>query len=61
MSVLFIALPLALLLAAIAVIAFVRSVRTGQYDDLDTPAARIIFDDTDTPPRPRTSAGSAHD
>jgi cbb3-type cytochrome oxidase maturation protein len=50
MSVLFIALPIALVLGAVAVLAFVRSVRTGQFDDLVTPAARVVFDDTDAVP-----------
>lgn len=60
MSVLFIALPIALVLGAVAVLAFVRSVRTGQFDDLVTPAARVVFDDTDVAkPRahPRGRAG----
>jgi cbb3-type cytochrome oxidase maturation protein len=47
MSVLYIALPIALLLAVIAVIAFVVQVRGGQYDDLDTPPRRILFDDVE--------------
>jgi cbb3-type cytochrome oxidase maturation protein len=47
MSVLFIALPLALLLAAGAVWAFSRAMRTGQFDDLETPAMRVLFDDAD--------------
>lgn len=38
-------LPLALLIAAIAVGFFVWAARTGQFDDLDTPAIRILFDD----------------
>jgi cbb3-type cytochrome oxidase maturation protein len=45
MSVLFIALPVALALAGLAVGAFVFSVRDGQFDDLDTPPLRILFDD----------------
>lgn len=55
MSVLFIALPLALLLAAGAVWAFSRAMRTGQFDDLETPAMRVLFDDVDdgaVPPGP---------
>ena len=31
---------------------FVWAVRTGQFDDLDTPAVRILTDD-DEPPPPR--------
>lgn len=45
MSVIFIVLPLALVIAAAAVAAFIWSVRTGQLDDLDTPAVRMLFDD----------------
>jgi len=45
MSVLFIALPIALLLAALAVTAFVWSANEGQFDDLQTPAVRMLRDD----------------
>lgn len=45
MSVLLLALPLALLLGALAVHAFIRAVRDGQFDDLDTPPLRILHDD----------------
>ena len=47
MSVIYIALPIALIIAAIAVITFVVLVRNGQYDDLETPAQRILFDDVE--------------
>lgn len=45
MSVLYIVLPLALLIAAAAVAAFAWSARSGQLDDLETPAQRAILDD----------------
>jgi cbb3-type cytochrome oxidase maturation protein len=41
----FVLLPLALLIAAIAVGLFIWAARTGQFDDLDTPAVRMLFDD----------------
>ena len=44
MSVLYLLVPLALLLAFLAVLTFVWAVRQGQFDDLDTPAIRILFD-----------------
>ncbi len=47
MSVLFIVLPLALLLVGAAVVAFVWSARSGQMDDLDTPAVRMLHDDAE--------------
>ncbi len=50
MAILYIALPVALLLAAAAVIAFIWSARSGQLDDLDTPPVRMLFDeDTEDP------------
>jgi cbb3-type cytochrome oxidase maturation protein len=53
MSVIYILLPLALLLASVAVIAFIRAVKAGQFDDLDTPAHRILYDDDeDSPAKP---------
>lgn len=45
MSVILIMLPIALLLAGVFVWAFIRSVTGGQYDDLDTPPIRAVFDD----------------
>ena len=45
METIFVLLPLALLIAAIAVGFFVWAARSGQFDDLDTPAVRILFDD----------------
>lgn len=47
MSVLYIALPVALVLAVIAVVAFVVQVRSGQFDDLETPPRRMLFDDVE--------------
>jgi cbb3-type cytochrome oxidase maturation protein len=51
----FVLLPLALLIAAIAVGFFVWAARSGQFDDLETPAVRILFDDEE----PRRLAGQA--
>ncbi len=52
MSVLFIMIPVALILAGIGIVAFVIAVKRGQFDDLDTPAIRAVFDDDETiPPR----------
>ena len=48
MNSVFLLIPLALMLLAVAVAAFVWAVRAGQFDDLDTPASRILFDDEDT-------------
>ena len=45
MSVLYIMLPAALLVALAGVVAFIRAARSGQYDDLETPAHRVLEDD----------------
>lgn len=45
MTVLYLLVPLALVLAAAGVGAFYWSVRTGQYDDTDTPAVRLLIED----------------
>ncbi len=47
MSVIFIMAPVALLLAAVGVGAFIWATRDGQFDDLDSPAVRMLNDDAD--------------
>jgi cbb3-type cytochrome oxidase maturation protein len=54
MSVLFIALPIALLLGASGMIACVYCIRNGQYDDLDTPSIRILVDDANSKNKTRS-------
>ena len=45
MNVLYLLVPLAIALAAAAVAAFRWAVRDGQFDDVETPAVRVLFDD----------------
>ncbi len=45
MSVLLLLLPVALAIVAVAIGAFVWAARRGQFDDLDTPALRVLHDD----------------
>ena len=45
MSVLFVMVPAALLLAAAAIAGFIWAAREGQFDDTDTPPHRVLFDD----------------
>lgn len=59
MSVIYVVLPLALVIAAGMVWAFVRSVRKGQFDDLDTPAIRMLFEDSPVRPQPPDEGGAA--
>lgn len=45
MEVIFILLPLAIIMAALALAAFFWAVHRGQFDDVDTPRYRALFDD----------------
>ena len=45
----FVLLPLALLFAAVAVCVFIWAALSGQYDDVHTPAVRILHDDEEPP------------
>lgn len=45
MSVLYLLIPLAIVFGALFVAAFVWATRRGQFDDLETPPVRILFDD----------------
>ncbi len=45
MSVLYVLVPLALVLAGAFVGAFVWATRRGQFDDLETPPVRMLFGD----------------
>lgn len=45
MSVLYIALPIALLLGGSALMACLHCIQDGQFDDLDSPPLRILMED----------------
>ena len=49
MSVIYVVLPVALLIALGAMAAFIWAAKSGQMDDLDTPGIRMLFDDEDDP------------
>jgi cbb3-type cytochrome oxidase maturation protein len=53
MTILFILVPVALCVVLVSVGAFVWATRKGQFDDLETPALRVLRDDADHPERPR--------
>lgn len=50
MSIIYLLIPLGLVLLVVAVLAFFWAVRAGQFDDLETPAWRILLDDDRRPP-----------
>jgi cbb3-type cytochrome oxidase maturation protein len=58
MNVLYFLVPLALILAAIGVGAFIWSVRSGQFEDVETPGMRVLFDEEQT--RTASSHGMGH-
>lgn len=65
MTLLTIAIPVALLVATGAVIAFIWAARTDQFEDLDTPPRRMLLDDAPVvhggvPAPPATALPSAH-
>ena len=45
MSVIYVLLAISILVAVFFFIAFIISVRSGQYDDSYTPSVRMLFDD----------------
>jgi cbb3-type cytochrome oxidase maturation protein len=49
MSVLIYLIPASIALGAIGLSAFLWSLRSGQYQDLDGAAERVLFDDEDAP------------
>lgn len=60
MDSLFLLIPIALILTAIAIKAFFWAVDNQQYDDLDAAAHSILFEEAAsvTPPDPSTAVGS---
>ena len=58
MNIIYVLIPLALMLLVAAVAAFLWAVRNAQFDDLDSPATRILFDD-DEPAPPSAPAKDA--
>ncbi len=59
MSVVFIVLPLALLVVLAAVLAFAWAARRGQFDDLTTPAIRMLHDEDGKRRGPTAAPGAA--
>lgn len=58
MESLFLLVPIALIFVAIALKIFFWAIKSGQYDNLDTEAHRILFDDDEIPARSRREEGS---
>ena len=58
MNVLVYLVPVALMLGLIGLIAFLWSLKSGQYDDLDGAAVRVLIDDDLPPSRPSADIDS---
>lgn len=61
MDILYLLIPLTIVLITLAIVALVWSVKSGQFDDLDSPAHRILFEDDadrmpDRPEKPKDDA-----
>ena len=50
MDVIVVLIPVALFLGLLGLGALLWTLRSGQYEDLEGAAQRILFDDDDTPP-----------
>lgn len=53
MSMLIYLIPVALFLGGLALVSFLWAVRSGQYEDLDGAAERVLFDDDEGKPAAR--------
>lgn len=51
MGILFLLIGVSSFVAIIFLIAFIYSVKSGQFDDTDTPARRMLLDDYETKPK----------
>ena len=60
MEIIFLLLPLAFVLVTFVVLAFWWAIRSGQFDDLEGPAHRILMDDEEIgSPRDKESDGAS--
>jgi cbb3-type cytochrome oxidase maturation protein len=60
MSIIFLILPVTLVLCGGAVAAFAWATRSGQFDDLETPAIRLLHDDCSAPTPDREISSGEH-
>ncbi|HYL01523.1 MAG TPA: cbb3-type cytochrome oxidase assembly protein CcoS [Steroidobacteraceae bacterium] len=61
MSVVYLLIPLGLGLLALSVWAYFWAVRSGQFDDLDSPGVQILLDDDRAPPPATPAAPESRD
>ena len=61
MTIIYVLIPVGLLLLGLGIWAFFWASGSGQYDDLESPAWRILMDDDSRPPRADDRRGEAAD
>lgn len=59
MDILLYLIPIALLLGGGALAAFLWSLKSGQFEDMEGAANRILFDDEDNPEQPPANSEKA--
>lgn len=52
MEIVYFLIPVSLVIVALGIGVFFWAVKSGQYDDLEGPAWRILYDDDAVPPPP---------
>ena len=57
MEIIYVLLPISVLLGLGALAAYLWSVKSGQYEDLDSPSMRVLFDDLPKKDSTATSEG----
>ncbi len=60
MTTIYILIPISIFLLLVAILCFNWAVKTQQYDDLDSPASQILFDDVDSRERSKKT-GEKHE
>lgn len=55
MSIIYVLIPIAIIIVAIAIVVFFWAVKSNQFDDLDRQGYSILFDD-DLPPEEKSLA-----
>ena len=61
MSMLYVLIPLAVMLLAVAIWAMLWAIRTGQFDDLESHGWSVVLDDDQKPPPLEEEEGQAED
>jgi cbb3-type cytochrome oxidase maturation protein len=65
MDIIYVLVPLSIALIAFAITVLFWAIKNGQFEDMDSPAHKILFDDDEHDPKPKSpeddaSQGSDH-